>query len=163
MSYLDRLKAKIAENAPPDQPPKPLEPGFGGFRGDRPRAISETQARTTLRHWHGRLRALDPLAPPEGFTMGRWQDLCDDSWWLYETWASQLVREGWSAQDVFGVVPLLPTGGVLLDRLRGARNVKLDGEGRAFWSLSGVTMQTCRGAADSLMSSGLVLVWELSK
>jgi hypothetical protein len=163
MSYLDRLKAKIGENAPPDQPLKPLEPSFRGFGGDRPRSISEAHARATLRHWHGRLRVLDPLAPPNGLSLGRWGDLCDDAWWLYETWASQLIRGAWSAHDVFGVLIPRDKGGVLLDRLKGARNLKLDGEGRAFWSSFGVTFSTCRGAAESQMSSGLVLIWELQQ
>jgi hypothetical protein len=114
-----------------------------------------------LQHWHGRLSALDPDQPPDGFTRNRWHQLVDDSHWLYSSFASQLVREGWSALDVCGVLPWREGGGVLLDRLQGARNLKLDGEGRAFWSHYGVTSQTCRGMGETLVSSGLILIWEL--
>ena len=125
------------------------------------RKISEGEARATLGEWHRHLTALDFDTAPNGFTFKRWRQLCFDSWWLYEGYASQLVREGWSAHDVFGVLPWREGGGVLLDRLQGARNLKLDGSGRAFWSLSGATFQTSRGIGDELMSSGLRLVWDM--
>jgi hypothetical protein len=118
-------------------------------------------ARELLRDWHRDLVGLDPLTAPNGFTRSRWHQLVDDSRWLYASFASQLVREGWSALDVFGVLPWRTGGGVLLDRLQGARNLKLDGEGRGYWSHHGVTSQTCRGMGATLVSSGLVLIWEL--
>lgn len=116
-----------------------------------------------LREWHRSLSALDFDTAPAGLDLKRWRQLCEDSWWLYEGFASQLVREGWSECDCFGVLPWRPGGGALLDRLQGARNLKLDGEGRAFWSWSNssVVMQTSRGVGDRLVSSGLVLVWGL--
>lgn len=132
----------------------------GQFVG-QPAILDDRLASARLREWHAHIRQLDPLQPRRGLSMGRWQMLCDDAVWLYESFASQLVRERWSAHDVFGVLPWREGGGVLLDRLQGARNLKLDGQGRAFWKSMGVTIQTCRGAADSLMSSDLVLVWEL--
>lgn len=161
MSYLDRLKDKIAEKALPDQPPKPPEPSFGGFGGDRPRAISGTQARATLRHWHGRLRALDPYGPPEGFTLNCWVTLVDDAHWLYENFCSQAVRDGWSALDLFGVLPHAVEYGGLVARLRGVRNLKMEGP-KAVWSSWGVRDWTCAGAGDGLVASGIVLLWEVA-
>jgi len=114
-----------------------------------------------LREWHRHLSALDFDTPPVGFTPQRWRQLCEDAWWLYENFASQLVREGWSALDVFGVLPWREGGGVLLDRLQGARNLRLDDGGRAFWTVHSVTLVTSRGMGEHLASSGLVLAWEL--
>lgn len=113
------------------------------------------------RQWRTGLATLTYSQPPVGVSSMRWGQLLDDAEFIFNGFGEQLAREGWTAHDVFGVLPWLPTGGVLLDRLRGARNLKLDGEGRALWSLSGVMMQTCRGAAESLMLSGLVLLWQV--
>ena len=123
--------------------------------------VTEAEARSILRGWHQNLSKLDEFIPPQGFTSARWADLVTDACWLYETYASQLVREGWGPLDCFGVLPWRPGGGVLLDRLHGARNLRLDGQGRAIWSVHGVTFVTCRGAAEALVSSGLVAVWDL--
>jgi hypothetical protein len=113
--------------------------------------------------WRAGLATLAYSAPPSGMTTMRWGQLLDDAEFIFNGFGEQLVREGWSAYDVFGVLPWRERGGVLLDRLQGARNLKLDGEGRAFWSHHGATMQTCRGAAESLIASGLMLVWELPR
>lgn len=90
----------------------------------------------------------------------RWGQLLDDAEFIFNGFAHQLAREGWSALDVFGVLPWRKGGGVLLDRLQGARNLKLDGEGRAFWSRYGVTFQTSRDVGEHLVSSGLLLIWD---
>ena len=124
-------------------------------------SVSSLDPASVLREWCAQLARLDPCQPPNGFTMARWHALCDDAWWISENFGLQLAREGWSALDIFGVLPWRPNGGVLLDRLQGARNLKLDGEGRAFWSSFGVTFQTSRGIGEGLVSSGLVLIWEL--
>lgn len=55
-----------------------------------------------------------------------------------------------------------PGGGVLLDRLQRARNLKLDREGRASWTQYSAKFQTCRGIGGHLISAGLKLIWELS-
>jgi hypothetical protein len=119
--------------------------------------------RATLRDWHRHLSALDFDTAPEGSTLNRWRQLVEDAEYIYTGFGSQLVREGWSVLDVFGVLPWREGGGVLLDRLQGARNLKLDGEGRAFWTRFGVTFSTSRGMGDALASSGLRLVWELGQ
>lgn len=123
--------------------------------------IGEAQARTLLRDWHERIEGLDFNIAPAGMTLLRWRELVSDARWIYENHASQLAREGWSSHDSFGILPWRPGGGVLLDRLQGARDLRLDGQGRAIWQSWSVTFVTCRGAAGPMMSSGLVLVWEL--
>lgn len=94
--------------------------------------VSDASARATLWKWHRRLLALDFDTAPEGFELQRWRQLCDDPWWLNENFASQLVRKGWSAHDIFGVLPWRPDDGVLLDRPQGARDLQLNGRGPAF-------------------------------
>jgi hypothetical protein len=121
---------------------------------------TEAQARALLRDWHERIEGLDFNTAPAGMTLLRWRELVSDARWIYENHASQLAREGWSSHDVFGVLPWRPGGGVLLDRLQGARDLRLDGQGRAIWQSWSVTFVTCRGAAGPMMASGLVLAWD---
>ncbi|MFZ1742503.1 MAG: hypothetical protein WAT93_06590 [Pontixanthobacter sp.] len=79
---------------------------------------------------------------------------------LYENYASRAVRNGWSAHDLFGVLPWHPGWGGLCDRLQGARNLKMDRD-RALWSRRSIRDQTCRCAGDDLLASSLTLIWEL--
>lgn len=161
MSYLDRLKEHISETPPVSEPSKPPKLGSVGFDGNPRGRISENDARAILREWHGHLSGLDFNTAPDGLTLKRWRQLVDDAGYIYEGFGSQLVREGWDALDIFGVGLWRPDGVVLLDRLQGARNLLLDGEGRAFWSSFSVTFQTCRGIGKGLIGSGLRLVWEI--
>lgn len=129
--------------------------------GSKP--TSKQEIRTTLNALHRRLSALDPYEVPKAFTLNRWASLVHDCWWLYETHCSRLVREGWSAIDLFGVVPGRAGQGGLANRLYGARNVLFDERGRAFWSRHGVRFSTARQACDALADADLRLVWELER
>jgi len=113
---------------------------------------------TALREWHARLSGLDPLAPPAEFDAGRWGQLVDDACWLYQGFASRAVRDGWSALDLFGVLPARPGWGGLVDRLRSSRDLKMTGE-RAVWTRLGVPDRLCRGAGDGLAKAGCVVLW----
>jgi hypothetical protein len=141
--------------------------GYTGTPEKRPGVPGVPERRKTANpdavyhEWRAGLARLAYSQPLSGMAAMRWGQLLEDAEFIFNGFGLQLAREGWSAHDVFGVLPWREGGGVLLDRLSGARNLKLDGEGRAFWSLSGVTMQTCRGAAESLISLGLVRVWDL--
>lgn len=128
----------------------------GGTAG----TISEGLAKARLREWHAHLVQIEDCRAPEGFALGWWQQTCDDARWIYENFASRAVRDGWSAHDLFGVLPWHPGWGGLCDRLAGARNLKMD-QNRAAWSRFGVRDWTCRGAGDGLVSSGLLLIWKL--
>lgn len=119
-------------------------------------------APASLRSWHRHLSALDDCAAPLGFSLNRWQLLCDDACWIYENFASVAVRNGWSANDLFGVLPWHRGWGGLCDRLDGARNLKMD-DCRAAWSHFGVRDWTCPGAGDDLVPSGLVPIWEIGR
>jgi len=113
-----------------------------------------------LREWHSHLAPLDFNTAPSGLTLNQWRQLHEDSWWIYEQFASRAVRDGWSVHDLFGVLPWHLGWGGLCDRIKGARNLKMEGP-KAIWSSWGVRDWTCAGAGDSLITSGLVLIWEI--
>ena len=139
----------------------------GSFSRDGSATLATTATKparhpsVTLREWHSLLAPLPFDSEPDGFTLPRWRQLHDDSWWLYENFASRAVRDGWSALDLFGVLPWRSGWGGLCDRLQGARNLKMAGP-KAIWSRWGVPDWTCIGAGDALTSSGLVPIWELA-
>ena len=115
-----------------------------------------------LRDWHEHLSTLDDLDPPTGYDLNWWTQAVRDACWIYENFASGAVRAGWSAHDLFGILPWHPGWGGLCDRLRGARNLKMEVDGRkAVWSSWRVQDWTCAGAGDDLITSGLTLIWEL--
>lgn len=92
----------------------------------------------------------------------RWRELVDDAWWVYEGFASQLVRQGWSDLDIFGIVPSGTYLGGIIARLYGTRNLKLDGI-QAVWSRNGRRDWACVGGTDCLGDKGIVRVWDLSR
>lgn len=121
--YLDRLKAMIHENEPPDQPPKPPKPpqtdpamGFGGFGGSFGGDIPEPREPIS---YYGLLRSRATGLPDEVFhgvtRLQRMQPvghLPRDAWRTYAADALALVesgiaaaalQQGWSAVDLFGV------------------------------------------------------------
>lgn len=163
MSYLDRLKDFISEMPPYDQPLKPLKPGFGGLGGDPWGRIPENYAKALLGDWHRHLSALDPYDAPDGFTLNCWAVLVHDCWWLYETHASRLVRDGWTAMDLFTVIPSQRGWGGLADRIQGARNVLLDDLAQAHWTRLGLKFSASLGIGEALRGSDARLVWELAK
>lgn len=136
-----RANSVISADSPPN--------GTNGTIGTRHLSIppSEPQARALLREWHAGLVGLDFDQAPDGFDLSYWRRLITDAEWIYEHFASQLVREGWSTLDLFGVWPGRPGWGGLSDRLQTARNLKLDGRGAAYWTNFGVRSRMVRGAS----------------
>lgn len=133
----------------------------GGTLGGTAGTISERLASARLREWHGRLTRLDHFTSPPDWSLNRWLNTVDAAMWLYETFASQLVRDGFTAADLFGVLPAYPGDGGLADRLGNARNLKLL-DGTAHWrTVYGVHKQFPRGGGVDLAKGGLVLLWEV--
>jgi hypothetical protein len=124
-----------------------------------PKALPFNPA-SLLREWHGHLVAIDDCHAPAGYSIMWWQQACDDARWIYENFAARAVRDGWSAHDMFGILPWRLGWGGICDRLRGARNLKMDGD-RAVWSNCGIHDQFVRGAGDDLVGSGLIPIWKL--
>lgn len=117
-------------------------------------------ASRALKLWHSHLAPLDAENAREGCREW-WGRAVRDSHWIYENYTGQAVRDGWSAHDLFGILPAHPTWGGLTARLRGARDLKMSGP-KAAWSNYGVKDWTCRGAGDDMISSGLRPIWEFS-
>lgn len=112
--------------------------------------------------WHAKLSALDHFTSPSGWSLNRWLDTVDTAMWLYEEFASQLIRGGWSAADLFGVIPSYPGEGGLADRMGKARNLKLL-DGVAHWRTPhGLRKQFPRGGGVDLAKGGLVLLWKVN-
>lgn len=108
-----------------------------------------------LKVWHGRLAKLEPLQPSDGFGKSEWADLVDDSWWLYENFASVAVRQGWGAQGLWGVRVGIPHGGGLAQLLRTSRSVLfLDG-------IATVTRLGVQMKRNPECGHGCLLVWEV--
>lgn len=155
MSWRDKAKAVLGagdnrDNRDDSSSETPIVPNVPNV----PKVVALDPARV-LRTWHGRLSKLDLGTVPTGFSRGSWADLCDDAWWLYETHASVAVRQGWTAQGLWGVRVGYPIGGGLAQYLRTSRKVMFS-DGEAFVSLLGVTSRR-----SPEMGLGLPLVWEL--
>ena len=138
----------------------PAEAPFVPYVPIVPKAMSNPAS--LLRKWHSQLVMLDDCLAPSGFQLGWWQQACDDARWVYEGFASRAVQDGWSAHDLFSVLPWRHGWGGLCDRLRGARNLKMDRD-RAVWSHVGGKDSMCRGAGDDLVKAGLVLIWDIGR
>jgi hypothetical protein len=157
------------DGCPAVPPPKDRDSGTvapkpghsAGQQAGQSGILDERIAAAKLREWHARLSQLDVYEPPEGFDKMRWGTLLHDCWWLYETHASRLVRDGWTAADLFLVLPSQRGWGGLADRLQGARNVLFDDRGLAHWRRRGEKFSVGRGIGESLHDGGYRVVWSL--
>jgi hypothetical protein len=122
--------------------------------------LDERIAVVRLREWYAHLINLDVYLPPDGLDQMRWGRLLHDCWWLYETHASRLVRDGWTTMDLFALVPSQRGIGGLADRLQGARNVLFDGQSKAHWTRLGVKFSASRGIGKALLGGDARLVWD---
>jgi hypothetical protein len=134
---------------------------WAGQQTGQPGRIDDRLASVRLREWHARLSRLDDTTAPDGFTFGQWVQRVNDACFLYSHYCSRAVRDGFSAYDLFGVMVGKPGCGGLVDRLRGARDLKMDAD-RAAWTVGGVRERFCRGGGDDLRAD-LVLIWEVSR
>ena len=116
--------------------------------------VPEAVAQSRLREWHARLSTVDEFTSPPGWTLNQWLKTLDAACWLYESFASQAVRDGWSALDLFGVLPHEPGRGGLADRLSDCRGLVMAADA-ASWRSWGVAKTFRRG-----MGRGLTLLWE---
>ncbi len=163
MSYLDRLKARIAETATGDTSTELTQPGFVSYVGAPTWPISaatvsivrEAVAQSRLREWHARLSKIDEFISPPGWTLNQWLKTLDAACWLSESYASTAVRDGWSALDLFGVDLAKPGEGGLADRL-GDKRVLIMAADAASWRSWGVAQIYYRDGGE-----GLVPLWEV--
>ena len=82
--------------------------------------------------WRRSLAGLDHSKPLHGLDEKRWRQLLRDAEWLLEHFASRAARDGWSALDLFGVLPGRDGWAGIADRLRGSRSLVMTAD-RASW------------------------------
>lgn len=73
--------------------------------------------------WRGGLARLAVTEPLHRLDARRWGQLLDDADWLLDGFGQQAARDGWSAADLFGVLPDHDAWGGVADRLRGSRSL----------------------------------------
>ena len=86
----------------------------------------------TFREWSAALARLDLKSPMHGLPVGRWGVLVEDADWLLEHFGPQAAADGWSAADLFSVLPGRDGWGGIADRLRGSRSLVMSAD-RAAW------------------------------
>ncbi len=132
-NYLAILKARTRENTLPQEPAKPSKAPFGGFGGypDRafrnPGTANRRAERAAIMEFDGALprsiaeglAKLDTMAPPDGFSPDRWHTAIDIAARLADEWGARALALGWTAEDLFGLVPAAPAA-------------RQDGKGLAF-------------------------------
>jgi hypothetical protein len=111
-----------------------------------------------LKLWRTELERLDWQQPLHGLGELRWRRLIEDSLWVLDRFGEQAARDGWSARDLFGVLPGHDAWGGVADRLRASRSLMFSGD-RAGWRdlITGEPDGFVRGQGDKLT---LVPLWE---
>lgn len=99
MSYLDKLKAKIAEKQPDSGPTKPTEPGYVGSVSDQAGQSSGLPPSVIMG-----LHRLRNAPPPPVKDYDAWRGVVNDALRLKaDGWAEKALALGWSVADLFGV------------------------------------------------------------
>ncbi|HEX2257939.1 MAG TPA: hypothetical protein VHG92_14810 [Afifellaceae bacterium] len=110
--------------------------------------------------WAEGFAQLDRSAPPPGFPPRRWETVIDDGGRFLERWATEAIRLGWTAEDVFGMHPAAPGARMdamgLVPLINGGEVVSL-GAGRA-------NIRMARGGILTYLRRprpGAVVLWEI--
>ena len=132
MNYLARLHALKAEKCAIRELTEPTKPrffdppkGFDSFGSYSDAPISEKcDVPANPAAWCTALARLDATRPPAGIALAWWQTVLADALWIARNHGEAASAFGWSASDLFGIMPQLgPTNGGLADRLDGARRL----------------------------------------
>lgn len=93
-----------------------------------------------------------------GLPVGRWGVLVDDADWLLENFGQQAAADGWSAADLFSVMPGRDGCGGIADRLCGSRSLVMSAD-RAIWRrvVNGEPETFARGLGETVR---MVPLWE---
>lgn len=75
--------------------------------------------------WLPALAAIDLCKPAAGMAAERWAQLVEDARWIASAHGTVAAALGWRASDLFGIDPAHDGWGGLVDRLAGARVLKL--------------------------------------
>ena len=112
----------------------------------------------SLREWSAALARVDLAAPLPGLPRPRWCQLIDDAKWLLSNFGQQAARDGWSALDLFGVLPGRDGWGGMADRLRASRSLVM-GADVARWRrvINGEPESFARGLGGTVP---MIALWE---
>lgn len=115
----------------------------------------------TLREWSAALARVDPRNPLHDLPRLRWGRLIADVEWLLEGFGQQAAVDGWSALDLFGVLPGRDGWGGIADRLCASRSLLMTAD-RASWRrvTSGSSESYARAAGSMPL---LVPMWEAER
>jgi hypothetical protein len=104
------------------------------------------------------LGRLDATMALHGLDTTRWGQLLRDADWLLDNFAARAAQDGWSAADLFGVLPGHDAWGGIADRLRGSRSLVMTAD-VARWRrmYSGLPDGFARGSGAMPRS---VLLWD---
>lgn len=102
--------------------------GSAGTNSGTQSGTSDHLAAARCREWRAYLMRLSPTKPFHGLGQTRWACLLDEADWLFENYAGQAARDGWSSLDLFGVLPGRDGCGGIADRLRGSRSLMMSSD-----------------------------------
>ena len=132
------------DTSPPNAPSVPSAPLLDPVR--------------SLRVWEAGLNSVSWDQPLHGLDRLRWREAVGDAHWLAENFAQQAARDGWSAHDMFGVMPGRDGWGGIACRLRGSRSLVMSSD-VARWRrvVNGGPESFARGLGDTVQ---MVPLWE---
>jgi hypothetical protein len=136
---------------------KPLQ-NMGEHRERPEHRQNEQESLSRLTAWRTGLQSLHPARPLYGLAQGRWGVLVDDADWLFKQYALAADRDGWSAADLFGVLPGHDAWGGIADRLRGSRSLVMTADVARWRRMhSGLSDSFARGSG---AMPRLTLLWD---
>lgn len=112
----------------------------------------------TLKDWRSSLHRVSLDRAHHGLARARWGQLIDDADWLLEHFGQQVAGDGWSALDLFGVLPGRDAWGGIADRLRSSRSLVMATD-RAMWRrvVNGAPESFARGLGETVR---MVPLWQ---
>ena len=128
-------------NSGPDRPIVPIVPIVPARPALDPARL--------FKSWQAGVGALSADHPLHGLETQRWRQLLGDARWLLEHFGQQAARDGWSALDLFGVLPGRDAWGGIADRLRSSRSLVMTSD-LALWRrlITGSPESYARGAGE---------------
>lgn len=160
MSYIDRLNAIKAQKQPERSLTLPTQPTAQGQVSvvSVPSGRAFANPREALAGWRAQLDRLSLATPLHRLAADRWRRLVEDADWLLEHFGNAAARDGWSALDLFGVMPGRDAWGGIADRLRASRSLVMSPD-IARWRrvINGEPESFARGGGEF---PRLVAMWE---
>jgi hypothetical protein len=100
-TYLQRLKATLAENTPTPVTAKTAKSPV--FAESPNKETSREAANAPPNNWRVHLRKLPSTPCPDGFDPGRWAILLDGAVRFARDWSVKTISLGWTFEDLFAL------------------------------------------------------------